>query len=667
MPLSLLNDEQLRATHTGFGYNLVIASAGTGKTSTIVGRIAYLLQSGISPNEIMLLTFTNKASSEMIKRLESFFPQSTLKNIQAGTFHAIAYRHLKEYHQILLKQPRELKMLFKSLYDKRKFTQIGTNAPYKADYLYDLISFWVNSSPIPFRDFIIKYNKEHEIYSDIYNDIAEEFMELKREYGYASYDDLLLLYKEKVAKSEIMLSEVLVDEYQDTNHLQNSIIESLHSKSLFCVGDYDQSIYAFNGSDINIIASFKERFPNARIFSLNKNYRSSAKILDIANNVIANNPRIYPKKLEVCKDNPHSKIELLSFATTREQYQSIAKHIANSPTPRANIAIIFRNNITSDNIEACLRELGISAKKKGGRGFFESKEVAIFVDLLNLFFNKKDMMACVNVLSLGSGIGEGIAKDIYECLMRLGEGNIQRGLIAPLNSTTPYKRVARNSQLGLFDEFFVEEDSSRFNQYLSPDFASHLSLSHPKITHKSAIFLDKFYHLFRFHPQNLQSLIDTILTSEFFGEIKQTIAQNRVRNKYKILDSSKIDEAMEVIEKRIAILVNLTRPYDDLGRFLNSLALNSAESSNGEGVNLLTIHASKGLEFDDVYVIDLMDGRFPNTKLMAKTGSLEEERRLFYVATTRAKNNIFFSFAYQDSATNANYTPSIFLKEARLI
>ncbi len=171
MPLSSLNKEQFAAASAPFGYNLIIASAGTGKTSTIVGRIAYLLQNGVNPNKIMLLTFTNKASLEMISRLERFFPQSTLKNIKAGTFHAIAYRYLKEHSNILLKQPRELKTLLKSIYNNRIFSEIDSISPYKADYLYELISLYVNSFTGSFADFIEKYNEEHNIYAQIYDDI----------------------------------------------------------------------------------------------------------------------------------------------------------------------------------------------------------------------------------------------------------------------------------------------------------------------------------------------------------------------------------------------------------------------------------------------------------------------------------------------------------------
>lgn len=677
MPLSQLNAEQLSAVNAPLGHNLIIASAGTGKTSTIVGRIAKLLNEGINPREILLLTFTNKAANEMISRLERHFDSAATKQINAGTFHAVAYRYLKEHSQISLKQPRELKTLLKSILNVRRFSD--EVAHYKAEYLYDLMSLFLNTSGFcgessaesnshikSFSDFIIAKNAEQEIHSAIYDDIFSEFMEVKRQYNYASYDDLLLLYRAEILAKNISFCEVLVDEYQDTNALQNSIISAFRADSLFCVGDYDQSIYAFNGADIGIIASFDKRYKDAKIFSLNKNYRSTRKILAVANKVIANNPRIYPKSLEVVSDSDDSRVEILRFKTTKEQYSFIAKHIAESVLNGArlsDIAIIFRNNTSADFMEAGLREYGIACRKKGGRSFFESREVALFIDILSLFGNSADMMAFVNIISNGAQIGEVIAKEIYEALSALGNGDILRGLLRPQNIANPYKNRARNAQLGLFDEIFVKEDSARFNRAISNAFASHPILCHPKLNEKSAIFLDRFYKLFTFKGRDLNTLFDFVAKSEFFSDLKAQIIRTRSKN----ADTKDLEEFSKAFDKKIAILRNLAQNYDNLSHFLNQIVLNSAESSSGEGVNLLTIHASKGLEFESVYIIDLMDGRFPNFKLMAKTGSLEEERRLFYVATTRAKRNLYYCFAHFDSTKNANYLPSTFLKEAGLV
>ena len=799
MPLRNLNAEQLSAVNAPFGHNLIIASAGTGKTSTIVGRIAKLLNDGVNPREILLLTFTNKAANEMISRLERHFDSVITKQINAGTFHAVAYRYLKEHIHITLKQPRELKTLLKSIVNVRRFDE--SVAHYKAEYLYDLMSLYINTNapcggnlslgmqfrtcenfgdfadtksslnpqnfhkykshtantsivcnekivesapfrhtersevsktheskrqgesrtenrinkldstlqhcdsynvdssdldsslnsrfaqndefnppslaegargwvktPQSFSDFITARNDDQSIHSAIYDDIFAEFMEVKKHYHYASYDDLLLLYREQILAQGVGFKEVLVDEYQDTNALQNSIISAYCADSLFCVGDYDQSIYAFNGADIGIIASFSTRYKDAQIFSLNKNYRSTRKILNIANKVIANNPRIYPKSLQVVSDSDDSRVEILRFKQTKEQYSFIAKHIADSALHGAklgDIAVIFRNNTSSDLIEAGLREYGIACRKKGGRSFFESREIALFIDILSLFSNRADMMAFVNIISNGAQIGEVIAKEIYEALNNLGSGDIISGLLRPnlTQSANPYKSRVRNAQLGLFDEIFVKEDSARFDGIISKNFHSHPILCHPKLNEKSAIFLDNFYQLFEFKSRDLNALFSHIEKSAFWSDLKSQIAKTRAKG----VDSNLIDDFSKAIDKKLSILQNLSTKYDTLTHFLNQIILNSAESSSGEGVNLLTIHASKGLEFESVYIIDLMDGRFPNFKLMAKTGSLEEERRLFYVATTRAKRNLYYCFAYFDSAKNTNYLPSVFLKEAGLL
>lgn len=618
----------------------------------------------------MLLTFTNKASREMIARLESHFSKDILEKIHAGTFHAIAYRYLAKHRAVSIKQPRELKMLLRSIYNNRRFDalgEMGEVAPYKADYLYDVFSLCVNSFGGTIGEFITRKNAAQGIYAEIYDDIFSEFMEMKRAHNYVSYDDLLLRYREEMLARPAVFTEILVDEYQDTNLLQNSIITALNAQSLFCVGDYDQSIYAFNGADIGIIASFKDNFKNANVLTLSKNYRSSEKILRLANAVIAHNPRIYPKSLEVLRDVKDSKVEVMRFESTREQYLAIAKHIAESSTPREKIAILFRNNITGDNMEAVLRECAISARKRGARSFFESREIAILIDILHIFFNQKDMVACVNILSLGSGIGENIARDIYEALMTLGDGSIKNGFLSPKDSANPYKPRARNPQLGLFDDMFIQEDKGRFDEILHSRFASHIILSHPKITPQSAVFLERFYELLQGERRNLGELFRHIVGSEFFRDIARSLATNRVKAKYKYVDEANLRNELDNINRKVEILGNLAKSYDDLGKFLNSITLNSAESSNGEGVHLLTIHASKGLEFDNVYVIDLMEGRFPNTALMSKTGSLEEERRLFYVATTRARNNLYLSFATRDSTRSGEFEPSIFLKEANLL
>ncbi len=665
----MLNPQQRQAATAQAGYNLIIASAGTGKTSTIVGRIAHLLQEGISPKDILLLTFTNKASAEMIERVGKFFNQKVASEIESGTFHAVAYRYLRERIHISLKQPKELKIVFKSLYEKRVFAQDAV-APYSSQYLYDLYSLYLNSGVnLGFGEWIAQKTPAQAPFIAIYEDVLEEFSELKKTHNYADYNDLLLLFKEYILTQKPNFAEVLCDEYQDTNPLQDSILQALNPKSLFCVGDYDQSIYAFNGADIGIISSFTQRYTDAKIFSLSKNYRSSAQILHLANTVIAHNPRIYEKNLEVIKVGEFSAPKLDVYNELFAQYQGIAKKISLSNINHQDIAIIFRNNSSADGLEASLRELHIPCKRKGSASFFDSKEVRLMLDICSITHNQNDMMAYINALAYGKGIGNSMAKDIFEALLRIGNGKALNGLLNPDSTINPYEMRARNASLGLFDDFFALQAKERFNTTLKSEFASHPLLAHPKLNAQSTQFLESFFVMIRDikTQKSPKILISHIASSAFFKEIAQSLATQRSKDRNGEFDESKYQNAKDSIERKIALLQDLASNYTEVAKFLNAMVLGSSEASEGSGVNLLTIHASKGLEFRDVYIVDLMDERFPNTKLISKGGSLEEERRLFYVAVTRAKENLILSYAKRDEMKNIDYEPSRFLYEGGLL
>lgn len=674
MPLSNLNPNQYQAAIAPMGHNLIIASAGTGKTSTIVGRIAYLLKSGIKPEEILLLTFTNKASKEMIERIGRFFGDELAKKIQAGTFHAVALKYLKEHFKIALKQHRELKVLFKSIYEKRVFMQSDEVKPYSSQYLYDFYALFLNScNGRSFEEYLEERAPQQKVFLSIYEGIFDEFQALKKEYGYADYNDLLLLYRTEMENlrknSDCPYQEILCDEYQDTNPLQESILKALCPKSLFCVGDYDQSIYAFNGADISIIGNFKKDYPKAQVFTLAKNYRSSAPILDLANRVISRNERIYPKSLEVMKKGDFDAPKLLVYEDLFLQYQGIAKRISLSKTNHQEIAVIFRNNSSADGIEASLRELGIASRRKGASSFFEAKEIVFLLDLCACFYNPKDMMAYIHIFGYGKAIGNSIAKDLYESLLALGEGDVMRGLFKPNREIKPYALRAKSSQMGLFEDFFALENASRFDSFLEDGFKSHPIFEHPKLTSEGAKFLNRFFLLAKQAHQLSEptKMIQKIIQSSFFGEIARLLSIMRAKNKDGSIDETKQKEAMERIERRVLLLENLSKPYQQLGTFLNAMILGGSEANEGSGVNLLSIHASKGLEFEEVYIVDLMEGRFPNAKLISKGGSLEEERRLFYVAVTRAKEKLFLSYARRDDLKKISYEASIFLHEANLV
>ena len=674
MPLSRLNQEQLNAASSNDAQNLIIASAGTGKTSTIVGRIGHLLGNGVKPQEILLLTFTNKAAHEMVERVAELFGKDVASKIEAGTFHAVSYRWLKKVDgRVVLKQQRELKTLFRSVFEKRSFDHIGAEiTPYGGNYLYDLYSFYQNTElDKHFDDWIIEAYPEHELFAMIYADIVEEFESLKKEYGFVNFNDLLLNFRDICKTKELGYKEVLVDEYQDTNALQGTLIDAMNPPSLFCVGDYDQSIYAFNGADISIIGSFTTKYPDAVVHTLTKNYRSTVPILSLATKVIEHNERIYPKQLEVTRNQPSQSPTLLAYDELFDQYHAIAAKIRDTQTPHEDIAVIFRNNSSADGIEVGLRELDIPCKRKGGTSFFDAKEVKAVLDFYTLLVNESDMMSFIHLFEFARGIGSAMAKEIYIALKTLGHGSIFYGLYAPDESMkNPFEKRKLNHQLGLFDDFLELGAVGKFAKLgFEAKFMKNPILKHPKLTKDSATFLHDFYILFRDLKgiKQPRTVVKKIAASAVFKYISDLLSNKRAQLKDGSIDEKQKVESLTRITRKMVLLEELSKPYSEHERFLNAMILGSSDLTQGEGVNLLSVHASKGLEYKEVYIVDLMDGRFPNRKLMQRGGSLDEERRLFYVAVTRAKDILYLSFAKYDKIKKANFIPSQFLYEAGLV
>ena len=674
MPLSRLNEEQYAAATSADKENLIIASAGTGKTSTIVGRIGHLLNAGVKPQEILLLTFTNKAAAEMVARVAEYFGKDIAAKIDAGTFHAVSYRWLKKQdHRVVLKQQRELKTLFRSVFEKRSFMHIEAEVtPYGGNYLYDLYSFYQNTElENNFEDWIKEKYEEHEQFALIYADVVDEFESLKKEYGFVNFNDLLLNFREMCKTRDLGYKEVLVDEYQDTNALQGTLIDVMKPPSLFCVGDYDQSIYAFNGADISIIGSFSTKFPNAKVHTLTKNYRSSRPILSLATKVIEHNDRIYPKQLEVTRDFNAEAPKLLAYDELFDQYHAMAAQIRDSQTPREEIAVIFRNNSSADGIEVGLRELDIPCKRKGGTSFFDAREVKAILDLYTLLVNESDMMAFIHLFEFARGIGSAMAKELYIALKSLGHGSIFYGLYAPDESMkNPFEKRKLNHQLGLFDDFLELGAVGKYAKLgFEAKFMKNPILKHPKLTKDSAAFLHNFYLLFRDLKgvKQPRTIVKKIAASELFKYISDVLSTKRATLKDGTVDERQKTESLTRITRKMLLLEELSKPYSEHDRFLNAMILGSSDLTQGEGVNLLSVHASKGLEYKEVYVVDLMDGRFPNRKLMQRGGSLDEERRLFYVAVTRAKDILYLSYAKYDKIKKQNFMPSQFLYEAGLV
>jgi DNA helicase-2/ATP-dependent DNA helicase PcrA len=513
---------------------------------------------------------------------------------------------------------------------------------------------------------------EHELLADIYVDLVEAFEAEKRQYGFLSFNDLLIRTLVLLRDEPIPYREVLVDEYQDTNTLQSALIDALKPESLFCVGDYDQSIYAFNGADIANIATFTERYRDARLFTLSTNYRSTAAILSLANRVIERNERIYPKQLRVGRTTQDAHApRLLLFDELFEQYQGIADRIQASQTPYEQIAVLFRNNASADGIEASLRERGIPSRRKGGISFFEAKEIKSLLDLLTLKVNPDDMMAFIHLFEYAPGVGSALAKELFIALRHFGHGDMRIGTLTPQRTDLPKFNPNKNTQLGLFDDDIHIGSISRFSDMDLPEpIRTHPLLKHPRISRDGVAFFADFYRVIDAlgRLSSPTAMLDRLIASPLYARIVRTLSQQRARRKNGEIDPERRTQARERIERKARLLRDLSRPYRQLRHFINAMVLGSSELSEGEGVHLLSVHGAKGLEFGDVYVVDLMDGRFPNHKLMNRSGgAIEEERRLFYVAVTRAQDRLFLSMARYDRIKKISFEPSPFLYEAGLL
>ena len=670
-----LNNEQYAAATAPMGHNLIIASAGTGKTSTIVARISHLLSLGVNPKKILLLTFTNKAANEMISRLSMKFDEKITSQITAGTFHSVSYFLLKKLNKgVVLKQPSELKILLKSIAARRRFDHISDVKPYGGVYLYDIYSLFQNKElKENFSDWFSKNYEEQAAFSDIYADILEEFEAQKAKFGYADFNDLLIkMRKELIKGAPVAFDEILVDEYQDTNTLQGSLIDSFNTKSLFCVGDFDQSIYAFNGANINIIGSFGMRYKDAKVYNLNINYRSSSQILALANRVISNNERLYPKKLIVGREGNFQNPKLYIYDEIMSQYKSVAQMIhklLQNGTKGENIAVIFRNNSSADGIEIALRELEIQSKRKGSISFFDSKEVKAATNLLAILVNQKDIMSFINLCEYGATIGAAMSRELFEIFTNIGHNSIVNGFLCPDTNVQILPKKRKNVQLGLFDDEFFGSASRFGDLSFYNEFAKNPVFKFERLTELGAKFLYKIYKFLKSvrNFDDTDEILKNIQNSEIFAHIADFLATKRATQRNGKLDEIRKKDEIGKIYNKLKILNEIALKYPSAERFYNFLTIGSKEIDEGEGVNLLSVHASKGLEFDAVFVVDLAQNRFPNTKLMLTGGNIEEERRLFYVAVTRARNELTLSYAKFDKIRKINYEASIFLKEAGLV
>lgn len=603
MPLlKKLNKEQNEAvTHSG-GPLLILAGAGSGKTRTLTHRIAYLIdKKNISPYNILAVTFTNKAADEVKSRVSSLVKSST-KDLWIGTFHSIGYR-------ILRKNIENLKGFYSNftILDEQDQTRLIKECIRSADYnesIYDpkrvrgkINSLKQRGLKMDDLELEIKDNNEREIIR-----LYESEM---RKNNTLDFADLLNLtvrlfseYPEILAFYQKQFEYILVDEYQDTNHLQYLMVKLLAQKSrnIFVVGDDNQSIYSWRGADINNILNFENDFEETKVVKLEKNYRSSKNILHLSNELIKNN--LMRKEKTLYTDNPQGDhISYYRALNGEDEALNLVENIYKEKKTRdvsyKDIAVFYRTHHQSKMIEDELIKRGIPYVVISGTGFYQRAEIKDIISYLRLIKNPADDLSLKRIINVPS--------------RKLGR--------VTMNSL---ELISQEHRLSIFDSI----------EYC---------LSHQILSTLTRQRLEKFHEI-------IKGLINDSKHMKVAEIIK------KILNDTKYLDSIKDDEDKK---HNLSNLVNFAEEFDceedaSLESFLDWVALASRVDSldnNNDKVNLMTLHAAKGLEFPVVFITGLEEGLLPHSESKNDRDQMEEERRILYVGITRAKEKLYLSSA----------------------
>ena len=600
-----LNENQLKAVEEKNGAFLVIAGAGSGKTRVITARITNLiLNHKVHPSEILALTFTNKAAREMKGRIEKFLPRET--NLPfVGTFHSFCLLTLKKYksfHKIenfsILDDEDQLKLIKLIL---NKFSLNKQLNPRQVQYQ---ISNLKNNNLLD--------SDLAEIEDRLLVEILAAYEKEKRNSRCLDFDDLLIevvkLFKtNKTFKENFQASvrHILVDEYQDTNNVQHELLKEMALNknfaldSICAVGDEDQSIYSWRGAVVDNINHFKNDFKNTKLIKVEQNYRSVNQILDVANDVIKNNKNRNEKKLWSNKKADNRIIRTTSFSGTKEA-ELVAKYIklAHKKDKQNSIAILYRTHFQSRLIEEALLRESINYKIIGGVQFYERKEIKDILAYLKIIVNPFDKISLFRILNcpvrgLGSKTEE-IINDEWLLEPLLNYKELFKKLDA--DKKLPAKKIeVLNDFVKILDNFNFRDNTTIVIKEL----------------------INKLEYL-------------TYLKSEF----EKKDAESRIENLNELIRASKYFEDQNI---------------NSVKEFLDEIALIQEQlnkkSDEEIQVQLMTIHAAKGLEFDHVIIVGLEEGLLPGNKALEKEELVEEERRLFYVGITRAKEYLIISNA----------------------
>lgn len=630
--LEQLNSAQLEAVKTIDGALLILAGAGSGKTKTITTRLAYLIDEvGIPPESCLTLTFTNKAAGEMQRRALSMIDNFSTHPPLLCTFHKFGLLFLKFY---IVELERKANFILADSEDSRRIIKELNNDLAPLPLVMSEISRYKNSQITPQEALKNAYNANYEHIAKVY----KEYQEFLVQKNMVDFDDLLLLPLEIMQKNpEIAENEskkyqyIMVDEYQDTNHLQYLLLKQLCSthQNLCVVGDDDQSIYSWRGANIQNILQFSKQFQGAKVIKLEENYRSTQAILKAANQLIANNKERLGKELKTTLEKGKP-VEILHSSDEQAEVRKVAtilKSLLSRGIAPKQIAVLFRVNALSRSLEEGFNREKIPYVLVGAIRFYERSEIKDVLSYLRVLVNLDDDFSLTRILNKPK---RGIGKTTIDKLLTL---------------TQKYN----TSIFGLFRE--------------SQDNAERLQDVQNTLSQKAYKTIKEFFITLQELQHNLQEA-SLSFPDEFERRIKLCEALGQSHEE--IDRVSNIEEFYGVYREFFK-----QNPLSNLEDFLNDLALRSdqedtemrQESKGIEGVSCMSVHSSKGLEFDYVFVIGLEEGFFPMTR---EDSSLEEERRLAYVAFTRAKKELYLSFV--DSrfyrGNRATLPPSKFLAES---
>ena len=597
-----LNKFQYEAVMHDKGPALLLAGAGTGKTRTLIYRVAHLIESGVSPESILLLTFTNKAANEMKERAEKMLKEKC--GITACTYHSFCVKMLRFYGKMagispdftIISGPDEADIIdiVKSELNFQKLKNMPS-----ASVFASMLSTCVNK-----RLTLEELLKEQKYWRFRQNErklllLREETKKYKEKHNLFNYDDILLKFDQMLTdysniarRIEDTYRYIMVDEYQDTNTLQDSIIRKIRTKNtnLMVVGDDMQSIYKFRGADVQNILSFPKRYTDCKVIYLTENYRSSQEILNLANHVMTNATEGYQKNLRA-QFSSQELPKVYSVNDTKTEAEFVlnrikAKHAEG--IPYNDICVLYRNSFQSYELEVLLNKAGLDFEKYGGIRFLDRAHIKDVLAFLRIYTNPSDELAWFRILQLHIGIGKVYARNISRKCLEYGP------------------------------EYLIDDCHKR-----------------------------KKYGV---HIRKLYDEIQSWEGKEFLEILKSSCAyyaktlENTIRNK-KVDSESDREESLQDLERNkedITILQEMAKDYDSALAFLDATTLDATKSKENEEDKLVlsTIHSIKGLEYDTVILLDCIDEILPSARYI---GSPEdnEDVRCMYVAVTRAKNTLY--------------------------